>query len=77
MGIGACPLGYADADSSEAVKRAVDRGSMTTWNSPEEVELAELLCKLHPWAKERAIRAHRGRVDGCRFAHCPRYTGKM
>ncbi|MFA4884235.1 MAG: aminotransferase class III-fold pyridoxal phosphate-dependent enzyme [Candidatus Margulisiibacteriota bacterium] len=50
MGIGACVLGYADPDVNKAVKQAVDKGSMTTLNCPEEVELAELLCDLHPWA---------------------------
>lgn len=50
MGIGSCPLGYADPDVNRAVKLAVDKGSMSTLNSPEEVELAELLLKLHPWA---------------------------
>jgi len=52
MGVGACALGYADKDVNAAVKKAVDKGSMCTLNSPEEVELAELLCKLHPWAKK-------------------------
>lgn len=51
MGIGACILGYADEDVNKAVKRVVDDGSMCTLNSPEEVELAELLIKLHPWAE--------------------------
>ena len=51
MGIGACPLGYADPDVNKAVIKAVNGGSMATWNSPEEVELAELLCKIHPWAQ--------------------------
>lgn len=50
MGIGACILGYADDDVNEAVKDAVDAGSMATLNCPEEVELAELLIKLNPWA---------------------------
>ena len=50
MGIGACILGYADADVDAAVKKAVDSCAMTTLNCPEEVELAELLLKLHPWA---------------------------
>jgi glutamate-1-semialdehyde aminotransferase len=50
MGVGACTLGYADDDVNEAVKDAVDAGSMTTLNCPEEVELAELLLKLNPWA---------------------------
>ena len=50
MGIGSCILGYADEDINEAVKNAIDKGSMSTLNSPEEVELAEILCDLHPWA---------------------------
>ncbi|MFA5034388.1 MAG: aminotransferase class III-fold pyridoxal phosphate-dependent enzyme [Candidatus Margulisiibacteriota bacterium] len=51
MGIGACILGYADQDVNKAVKAAVDNGSMTTLNAPEEVELAEKLVQLHPWAQ--------------------------
>lgn len=51
MGIGSCVLGYADADVNRAVKNAVDKGNMCTLNVPEEVELAELLIKLHPWAE--------------------------
>lgn len=50
MGIGTCILGYADDDVNKAVKAVVDAGSMATLNCPEEVELAELLLKLHPWA---------------------------
>ena len=49
-GIGACILGFADVDVDNAVKSAVDSGSMSTMNCPEEVELADLLCELHPWA---------------------------
>jgi len=49
-GVGACILGYADPDVDGAVKRAIDQGTMSTLNCPEEVELAELLCDLHPWA---------------------------
>ncbi|HCC60266.1 MAG: aminotransferase class III [Candidatus Staskawiczbacteria bacterium RIFOXYC1_FULL_37_43] len=52
MGIGSCILGYADPDVNKAVKKVIDEGSMCTLNSPEEVELAELLLKIHPWAKE-------------------------
>ena len=50
MGVGACILGYADDDVNEAVKKAIDAGSMCTLNCSEEVELAELLLHLHPWA---------------------------
>lgn len=52
MGIGACILGYADPDVNKAVKKVIDEGSMATLNSPEEVELAELLFKIHPWAEQ-------------------------
>lgn len=51
MGIGACILGYANPEINAAVIDAVNRGSMCTLNAPEEVELAELMCKLHPWAQ--------------------------
>jgi glutamate-1-semialdehyde 2,1-aminomutase len=50
MGVGACVLGYADPEVDGAVKSAIDQGVMCTLNAPEEVELAELLCELHPWA---------------------------
>ncbi len=51
MGVGACTLGYADDDVNRAVKNVIDKGSMSTLNSPEEVELGELLLKLHKWAQ--------------------------
>ena len=51
MGIGACPLGYADPDVNAAVKSRIDNGSMCTFNSPEEIDLAEKLIQLHPWAE--------------------------
>ena len=49
-GIGANVLGYADPDVDSAVVEAIRNGSSCTLNCPEEVELAELLCELHPWA---------------------------
>ena len=50
MGVGSCVLGYADDDVNGAVVKAVEAGSMCTLNCPEEVELAEVLLELHPWA---------------------------
>src|SRR3989339_467265 len=49
--IGACVLGYADSDVNQAVIKAVSSGNTSTLNAPEEVVLARLLCKLHPWAQ--------------------------
>lgn len=50
-GIGANFLGYADEDVSAAVIKRVQNGSMCTLNPPEEVELAQRLCAIHPWAE--------------------------
>lgn len=49
-GIGACLLGFRDPDVTRAVQRRVALGSFCTLNPPEEVELAERLCAIHPWA---------------------------
>lgn len=50
MGVGTNLLGYAHPKVDEAVRRVIDAGNMTTLNCPEEVELAERLCEIHPWA---------------------------
>jgi len=49
-GVGAPILGFADPEVEAAVIKAVQAGTMSTLNCPEEVELAELLLELHPWA---------------------------
>ena len=51
-GIGACLLGYADPDVTRAVTRRINLGSMSSLNPPEEVELADELCEIHPWAEK-------------------------
>ncbi len=51
-GIGACMLGFADPDVTEAVVTRIQNGSMSTLNPPEEVELADKLCEIHPWASK-------------------------
>lgn len=51
-GIGANVLGYADDDVDAAVCRAVKNGSSSSLNCYEEVELADLLCEIHPWAEK-------------------------
>ena len=50
-GIGSCLLGFADDDVTEAVINRIRNGSMTTLNASEEVELADRLCGIHPWAE--------------------------
>jgi len=50
-GIGANVLGYADPDVDEAVRSVIARGSSSSLLGPEDVDLADLLCELHPWAQ--------------------------
>lgn len=51
-GIGANVLGYCDPDVDKAVHGAIGFGTSCSLNCPEEVELAELLCEVHPWAEK-------------------------
>jgi glutamate-1-semialdehyde 2,1-aminomutase len=51
-GIGATLLGFCDPEVTRAVQRRVAMGSLCTLNPPEEVELAERLCEIHPWADQ-------------------------
>ena len=51
VGIGTSVLGYSDPDVNKTAIKALKRSPMNTLNAPEEVELAELLIKLHPWAE--------------------------
>jgi len=76
MGIGACILGYADDDINKAVKKAVDAGSMATFNCPEEVELAELLLKLNPWAGMVRYARTGGEAMAVAVRIARAYTGK-
>ena len=66
MGIGACTLGYADDDVDNAVIECINKSNMTTLNCPEEVELAEKLIELHPWAE--MVRYARGGGDAMSIA---------
>ena len=51
MGIGSNVLGYCDPDVDAAVVRVIQKGNMCTLNCHEEVELAERMCAIHPWAE--------------------------
>lgn len=51
-GIGANILGYADDEVDAAVHEAINAGSSSSLNCTEEVELADLLCEIHPWAEK-------------------------
>lgn len=66
MGVGCCILGYADDDVDAAVAMAIKNGSMCSLNCPEEVELAEKMISLHPWAE--MARFARSSGEACAIA---------
>jgi len=66
MGIGANILGYADEDVDNAVLESIKRGNSSSLNCHEEVELAELLIDLHPWAD--MVRYTRSGGEACAVA---------
>lgn len=76
MGVGTCILGYADDDVNRAVKKAIEQGSMATLNCPEEVELAELLLNLHPWAHMVRYAKSGGEAMAVAVRVSRAYTGK-
>jgi glutamate-1-semialdehyde 2,1-aminomutase len=51
-GILSCILGFADPDVNAAVVRRVHLGAMATQQTADEVELASLLTRIHPWAEQ-------------------------
>jgi len=61
-GVGAILLGYADPDVTAAVTRRLSLGTYCSLVSPQEVELADKLLALHPWAGK--VRYARGGGDG-------------
>ena len=50
MGIGTNILGYGHPEVDKAVMQTVKMGNMSTLNCPEEVQLAEKLIDINPWA---------------------------
>ncbi|MEK7095341.1 MAG: aminotransferase class III-fold pyridoxal phosphate-dependent enzyme [Patescibacteria group bacterium] len=76
MGIGNCLLGYGDKDVDSAVKKIIDKGVMATLNAPEEVELAELLIKLHPWAEMARYARTGGEAMAMAVRIARAYTGR-
>jgi len=66
MGIGSNILGYADAEVDNAVINAIKNSVSSSLNCPEEVELAELLIDIHPWAD--MVRYTRSGGEACAVA---------
>jgi len=75
-GIGANVLGYADDDIDAAVCDAIKNGSSSSLNCAEEVELADLLCEIHPWADKVRYARTGGESMAVAVRIARAYTGK-
>lgn len=75
-GIGAVLLGYGDPDVNAAIRRRVNLGSYCNLVSPDEIELAELLLELHPWAGRVRFARGGGEAMGIAVRIARAATGK-
>ena len=50
MGVGTNILGYSNSKIDNKIKRVIKEGNLSTLNCSEEVQLAEKLLEIHPWA---------------------------
>ena len=75
-GIGANVLGYADPDVDDAVRAIIDKGTSCSLNCPEEIELADLLCEIHPWADMVRFSRTGGEAMTIAVRIARAYTGK-
>lgn len=76
MGVGTGILGYADPDVNRTVEKVIKEGSMSTLNTPEEVELAELMVELHPWAAKVRFARTGGEAMAIAVRIARAHTGK-
>lgn len=77
MGIGTNTLGYGREEVDEAVMKVVKDGNMSTFNCPEEVELAETLIKMDaPWAEMARFARTGGEINAITVRIARAATGK-
>ncbi len=76
MGVGTNTLGYGHPEVDDAVREVVAAGNMSTLNSPEEVQLAERLIELHPWADMARFARTGGEANAIAIRIARAATGK-
>ncbi len=77
MGIGTNILGYSNTDVDNAVSKRLYKANMTTLNCTEEVELAEKLIKIHPWASKVRFARSGGEANAIAVRLARSYTKKQ
>ena len=75
-GVGAVTLGYAYDPVDLAVKERIDNSTFTSLNNPQEVQLAEKLVSLHPWADMVRFARSGGEANAIAIRIARAFTGK-
>jgi len=76
MGVGTNILGYGHPEVDKAVRNIISQGNMSTLNCPEEVELAEKLIEIHPWAEMVKFARSGGEANAIAVRIARAVTGK-
>ena len=76
MGVGTNILGYSNEEIDEEVKKAVMDSNMSTFNSPQEVYLAEKLIEMHPWSQMVRFARTGGEANAIAIRIARAYTGR-
>jgi glutamate-1-semialdehyde 2,1-aminomutase len=76
MGIGTNILGYGNEEVDEAVLKTIKNGNVSTFNCPEEVELAEKLIEINPWADMVRLARTGGEANAIAIRIARAYSGK-
>lgn len=75
-GVGACSLGHAYDPVDEAVYQTIKNGVMSSLNAPVEVELAEMLLNLNPWASMVRFARTGGEANAIAIRIARAFTGR-
>ena len=76
MGIGTNSLGYSHPLVDKKVLKTISNGNMTSLNSIEEIQLAEKLISMHPWADQARFTRSGGEANAVAIRIARAYSGK-
>ncbi len=76
MGVGTNILGYNNNRVDREVERAIKKGNISTFNAPEEVELARKLISMHKWAYKAKFARTGGEIASVAIRIARNYSKK-
>ena len=76
MGVGTNTLGYANKELEKNIILNLSKGNMTTLNSIDEIELAEKLIRIHPWAEMARFTRTGGEANSVAIRIARAYSNK-